>query len=112
MISITERAATEIKAVMEQNNATDAYLRVAVAGQGCHGMNYQLGLDPEVGEPDSVFESFGVKIAIDGISLGMMEGATITYTEGENGAGFSIENPNDVPEEGGCSGGCSGCGDH
>ncbi len=111
MISLTERAATEIKAVMEQNNATDAYLRVAVAGHGCHGMNYQLGLDPEVSEPDSVYESFGVKIAIDGISLSMMEGSTIAYMESEDGAGFSIENPNDVPEEG-CSGGCAGCGGH
>ena len=110
MIELTERAAKEIKAVMDQNNAVDAYLRVAVAGHGCHGLNYQLGLDPEVSEPDTVFESFGVKIAIDGISLSMMEGSTITYVEAEDGSGFSIENPNDVPHE--CGGGCEGCGGH
>ncbi|MEK6222674.1 MAG: iron-sulfur cluster assembly accessory protein, partial [Chloroflexota bacterium] len=43
---------------------------------------------------DFVSEQNGVKIVIDDVSLGYLQGARIDYVEDVMGSGFKIENPN------------------
>lgn len=120
-ITLSDRAATELKQLMEQEERTSAALRVWVAGGGCSGLSYGMALDdnqPEEG--DKVFEHGGVKIVIDEMSLHYMEGASIDYVD-EGLGGFKIENPNAVSSCG-CgssfktedseagAGGCGSCG--
>ncbi len=126
MITLSERAVVELKTLIEQE-AKDAALRVWVAGGGCSGLSYGMALDdnaPEEG--DSVFEQDGIKLFVDPLSLGYMEGATVDYVEEALGGGFKIENPNassscgcgsSFSAEGGgggcgCGGGGCGCGGH
>lgn len=121
-ITLTERAAAELKDLMSSQDKGQAALRVWVAGGGCSGLQYGLALDdndPEAG--DQVFSQDGVKIFIDDMSLHYMKGATVDFVEDQLGGGFKIENPNSV---GGCGcgssfktedspsggGGCGSCG--
>lgn len=123
MITLTDRAACELKELMIQENKTNAYLRVWVAGGGCSGLQYGMALDD--GEPedgDQTFENDGVRVLVDDLSLRYMVGSTVDYVDHPMGGGFKIENPMATKscgcgssfqtEEGQASGGgCgSGCG--
>ena len=124
-ITLTDRAAKELRELMESEQKTDAALRVWVAGGGCSGLTYGMALDDNApDEGDQQYEHEGVKIYIDGLSLQYMDGAEVDYVEDAMGGGFKIENPNAVqscgcgssfqtedgqPSAGGCGGGC-GCG--
>lgn len=119
-ITLTERAACELKELMVSQQKTNAALRIWVAGGGCSGLSYGMALDD--GEPedgDNIFENDGLKIYVDGLSLQYMEGASVDYVDDMMGGGFKIENPNAVSSCGcgssfkteGSGGGCgSGCG--
>jgi iron-sulfur cluster assembly protein len=121
-ISLTERAATELLDLMRSQSKTEALLRVWVAGGGCSGLSYGMALDDNSPEPDDqIFESGGVKVVVDGMSLRYMEGSVVDYVEDMVGGGFKIENPNATSscgcgssfstEDGaGGGGGCGSCG--
>ncbi|MCC6442075.1 MAG: iron-sulfur cluster assembly accessory protein [Armatimonadetes bacterium] len=109
MITLTERAASEVKNILEQNDKLDYGLRVYVAGSGCSGLQYGMGLDELPIEDDQVFESNGVRVFIDNASLPLLTGSTVDFVETAMGTGFKIDNPN--APAGGCGSGCSsGCG--
>jgi iron-sulfur cluster assembly protein len=124
MITLSERASTELKDLMSSQDKGNAALRVWVAGGGCSGLQYGMALDDAEPEADDqIFEQDGVKIYVDGLSLGYMSGSTVDYVDDQLGGGFKIENPNatsscgcgssfkteDGPSGGGCGSGC-GCG--
>ena len=48
------------------------------------------------GESDLVFESKGVKIYVDSISLSYLKAAEVDFAEAVTGGGFTIKNPNAV----------------
>jgi iron-sulfur cluster assembly protein len=119
-ITLTQRAAQELRSLIEAENKTQAALRVWVAGGGCSGLTYGMALDenePEDG--DQQFEHEGVKIVVDGLSLQYMDGAQVDYVDDSMGGGFKIENPNatgtcgcgsSFQTEEGQGGGCGSCG--
>lgn len=120
MITLTERAAVELKDLMTSENKADAALRVWVAGGGCSGLSYGMALDDNPPEADDeVFNNAGVKVFIDALSLSYMTGSSVDYIDDANGGGFKIDNPNATStcgcgssfktEEGAGGGGC-GCG--
>lgn len=103
MITLTERAATELKDLMQSQEQAGSALRVWVQGGGCSGLSYGMALDAETpDESDQIFEQDGVKIYVDQLSLGYMSGSSVDYVDDVLGGGFKIENPN-------ATGGC-GCG--
>ncbi|MEO8084425.1 MAG: iron-sulfur cluster insertion protein ErpA [Ardenticatenales bacterium] len=95
-VSLSDTAAAKLAEVMVQKGMTDAALRVFVSGGGCSGMQYGMAFDTEMDEADQVFESAGVKVIVDSVSLPYLQGATIDYSESLMGGGFKIENPNAV----------------
>jgi len=122
MITLTPRAVTELKDLMESQGNPAAALRVWVAGGGCSGLSYGMALDE--GQPDAedeLFEQDGVKIVIDPLSMRYMTGSSVDYVDDEMGGGFKIENPN-ATSSCGCgssfktedseagAGGCGSCG--
>ena len=127
MITLTDRAATELKDLMTSQNKASAALRVWVAGGGCSGLSYGMARDENEPEADDkVFETDGVKLFVDTLSLGYMEGSSVDYVDDVLGGGFKIENPNATSScgcgssfktEGSAGGGCGscssgGCGSH
>ncbi|MEI6512155.1 MAG: iron-sulfur cluster assembly accessory protein [bacterium] len=115
-ISLTERAAQEVKSLLTQQSCSDASLRIWVEGSGCSGLQYGMALDDQPAEEGELFfESFGVKVVIDPLSMQYMDGAEVDFIDDPAGGGFKIENPNQVGcgcgskdgEEG--ESGCGGC---
>ena len=94
-IQLTEKAMTEIRKIMSQNNIPDTYgLRVGVKGGGCSGLSYSLGFDKEAREGDKTISKDGVQLFIDPKSLFYLSGTELDYTDGLNGRGFVFNNPN------------------
>lgn len=94
-IIISEKAAKEIKRIMDENNIPETYgLRVGVKGGGCSGLTYNLGFDEEQREGDTLIESGDVKLFVDGKSLFYLSGTELDFSDGLNGKGFIFNNPN------------------
>ncbi len=94
-IIISDRAAQEIKRVMEENSVPEtAGLRMGVKGGGCSGFSYALGFDETSRENDRVIEANGVRVFVDEKSLPYLMGVTLDYQDGLSGKGFTFENPN------------------
>lgn len=95
MIILTEKAAGEVKRLIEEQKLpAEAGIRVGVRGGGCSGLSYSLNFDLEIRENDKVFNSQGVKILIDPKSFLYLAGTTLDYSDGLNGSGFTFNNPN------------------
>jgi iron-sulfur cluster assembly accessory protein len=102
-LTLTERAAGKVRAMMELEPAgTAEVLRIAIRGGGCGGFEYALGFDRGAVEGDSAYEHFGVTVVVDKASAPYLKGATVDFVESLQESGFKIENPN-------ASGSC-GCG--
>jgi iron-sulfur cluster insertion protein len=94
MISLTEKAAEKVRVIREEEKAGDHALRVKVVGGGCSGFQYDLFFDKETAAEDVVFESHGVKIYVDPMSMNYLDGTEIDFVEGMYGTGFKFNNPN------------------
>ena len=93
-VVLTENAARRIAMLRAQENAENAFLRIAVSGGGCSGFQYGLSFDDQRNEDDFVFERDGVGIVVDEVSLGLLNGAEVDFVEDLMGASFQIKNPN------------------
>jgi iron-sulfur cluster insertion protein len=70
-------------------------LRIAVAGGGCSGFQYEIELD-EPKDDDLVLSGEGEAVVVDPVSLPFLAQARIDFTEELIGARFVIDNPNAV----------------
>lgn len=94
-ITITEKAVSEIKKIMEENKVPSEFgLRIGVKGGGCSGLTYTLGFDPSAREGDTLIEYDGIRLFVDGKSLFYLSGTQLDYSNGLNGKGFVFNNPN------------------
>ena len=93
-VVLTESAAQRIAVLRTQENAENAFLRIAVSGGGCSGFQYGLSFDDQRNEDDFTFERDGVGIVVDDVSLGLLNGAELDFVEDLMGASFQIKNPN------------------
>ena len=94
-INITDKAITEIKKIMKENEIpADYFLRVGIKGGGCSGLTYTLGFDTEERPGDNEIGKDGVRIMIDMKSFLYLSGTELDYTDGLNGKGFTFNNPN------------------
>lgn len=93
-VLITSKAVEMVKSTRTQEGMDETYgLRVAVAGGGCSGFQYALDFEQEARPTDTVFEVDGLRVFVDPVSARYLEGVTIDYVFGMNGAGFKFNNP-------------------
>ena len=94
-IHVTPTAAEKITELLAEENKTDAGLRVFVQGGGCSGFQYGLMVEENgQGSGDQVFESQGIKLFVDPISVRYLNGAEVDFVDTVTGGGFTIKNPN------------------
>ena len=103
-ITLTEKAAIEVKRIMESTlqqkqqageAAPKLYLRVLVSGGGCSGFKDSLELADSINPKlDNVFEMLGVSVVVDRRSQLYLSGACVDYHNDLNKQGFIIKNPN------------------
>lgn len=94
MITLTEKAADKVKEIAEAENLQGQGLRLRVLGGGCSGFVYDLYFEEAAGEMDETFESRGIQLFVDPMSVQYLEGTEIDYAETDYGAGFKFNNPN------------------
>lgn len=95
MITITEKAQTQIANLRSQEGYTDQHhIRVSVKGGGCSGLMYDLNFDAQIQPQDEVFEDKNIKILVDKKSLLYLLGTELDFSDGLNGKGFQFINPN------------------
>ena len=93
MLTITPAATAKIKDIIAEENNPAIKLRVFVQGGGCSGMQYGFTLDEDVNEDDWDLDFDGVKVLVDSMSGGYLQGAEVDYKEDQYGSTFSIKNP-------------------
>ena len=93
-IALTEKAAVKVKALLEKENKQGYGLRVGIVSGGCSGYMYDIGIEKEAKEEDTVIEEKGIKVFMNPQSIAFMKGSTIDYIESLQNAGFKINNPN------------------
>ena len=92
-ITLTPSAAARV-ATIAAKQGKPAILRLSVDGGGCSGFQYKFGFADGVESDDSVAETNGVRLVVDGISLDLVRGCAVDYIESLGGAAFRVENPN------------------
>ena len=94
MIALTDKAAVKVKDLITQEGNDQLMLRVAVRPGGCSGFSYEMFFDTDQSGDDLVVDHAGVKVVVDPSSAQLLQGATLEYNDGLQGAGFAIDNPN------------------
>ncbi|MBP7776665.1 MAG: iron-sulfur cluster insertion protein ErpA [Acidobacteria bacterium] len=95
VIHVTEAAASKIQELLVEEGKAESGLRVFVQGGGCSGFQYGLMIDAAgAGVGDQLYESNGVKLLVDPVSLSYLKGAQVDFVDTITGGGFTIKNPN------------------
>ena len=93
-ITLTAKAVEVVKNAMAQENLQGYGIRVGVVGGGCSGFQYSMDFENQPKDGDLACEQDGVKVYLDPMSSMYLQGVTIDYVVGAQGAGFKFENPN------------------
>ena len=100
VVSLTDAAASKLRELTKDETNPDIGLRVYVYSGGCSGFRYGMMLEDAPTPEDNVLSASGIKVYVDGQSVGLLQGSQIDYVDTLMGAGFTVNNPNAV----------SGCG--
>ena len=105
-IQLSASAAKRVLALIAaQKDKKDKVLRLAVAGGGCAGFQYEFSLEEfsleaDKNKDDLVIEKEGAMMVIDPLSVNLLKGAEVDFVEEPIGSYFKVNNPNAI----------SGCG--
>ena len=95
VFSVSDNAARKISALLKDEQESDIkYMRVAVEGGGCSGFQYIFKFDSIKNSDDLIFEKNDVSVIVDEISLELIKGGMLEYTEELIGSYFQVINPN------------------
>ncbi len=96
-IVISDKAKQKVQQLMQDAGIAgdpSYFLRVSVVGGGCSGLSYKLDFDNEIKPMDQVFEDKGTKIVTDLKSFLYLVNTELDFSDGLNGKGFYLSNPN------------------
>lgn len=93
LFTVSANASRRISKLLE-DEPSGTMLRVTVSGGGCSGYQYGFGFDTETTPDDHLFDTGGVTVVVDDVSLDLLAGAELDFVEDLIGASFQIKNPN------------------
>jgi len=103
MVTLTETAMTEVRKVIDAENAgPEAGLRIRVVPGGCSGFSYSMQIEDGPRPGDEILNNEGLKVFVDTFSRQYLEGVQVDYVNSVMGSGFTFSNPNST--------GSCGCG--
>ena len=91
---ITDKAVSKVKEMANQQGLEGYGLRLMVVGGGCSGFTYDMDLENQENDGDSVIEREGLMVYVDPMSYQYLDGTTVDYIESFKFSGFHFENPN------------------
>jgi len=92
-VTLSDAAITKVAELLAEEEGEMA-LRVAVKPGGCSGYSYEMFFDAEVLADDVLREFDNVRVVVDAASAELLTGSTLDFSDGLQGAGFHITNPN------------------
>lgn len=92
-ITLTDNATRHIGSLQKDQDQPGKALRVYVEAGGCSGMQYGMAFDDKKPD-DEIVSQDGVEVLLDPMSANFLKGSVIDYTDGLQGSGFQIKNPN------------------
>ena len=93
--AVTDRAAARIaEIVAETKPAEEVALRVAVLAGGCSGFQYRFELDGQTQPDDLVIQRGPARVVVDPVSMDLLSGSELDYTDELMGSHFAVRNPN------------------
>jgi iron-sulfur cluster assembly protein len=96
VVSLTEAAAEQVKAIMARAERPYVGLRVGVKQGGCAGQEYVLSYAEEAGPIDEVVTDKGVTILIEPKAVLYLVGTVIDYETTALASKFVFNNPNET----------------
>ena len=93
-LTITDQCATRIEELRELENNPALMLRITISGGGCSGFQYGFSLDDNTADDDKTFDHGDIKVVVDEVSLGLLEGSEVDFKQDLGGSFFQINNPN------------------
>ncbi len=115
-ITLTPAASKAVSDILTERKLDGYALRVYLSNScSCNSVSFGMALDNNIRDVDKTFESEGVKIVVDEVSLDYLQGAKIDFVnDPQRGAGFLVDSPaveamsHEHGEEGcSCGGSCS-----
>ena len=100
-ISLTDRAAERMKAIMSASEGRYVGVRIGVKNGGCAGMEYTMDYANEVDPNDEIVEQDGARVMIAPMAQMFLFGTQIDYEVSLLESAFKFNNPN-VTEACGC----------
>ena len=91
--SVSDRAAERVAEIVAAQQRPSA-LRVAVLAGGCSGFQYKFELDETPQPDDLVVQQGAARVLVDPVSMDLLAGSVLDYTDALMGAHFTIKNPN------------------
>jgi iron-sulfur cluster assembly accessory protein len=93
-VVLTDKAVEMVKDAMQREGLAGYGIRVGVMGGGCSGFQYSMDFEENAKDGDVTLEQAGIKLYVDSMSSMYLQGVTIDYVQGLQGAGFKFNNPN------------------
>jgi iron-sulfur cluster assembly accessory protein len=93
-LTITPAAIEKAKEALMEEGKEKSFLRAAIQGGGCSGLQYKLEIDTEEYDHDYILEVDGLKIVVDGYSALVLRGTVLDYASSLIASGFQFKNPN------------------
>ncbi len=93
-VVLTDKAVEMVKDAMTREGLAGYGIRVGVQGGGCSGFQYSMDFEEKPREGDITLDQAGIKLYVDTMSSMYLQGVTIDYVQGLQGAGFKFNNPN------------------
>jgi len=92
-VTLSERAARHFVSQLAKHPGASA-VRLSVEPAGCSGFSYRVDPAAAIRDDDAVFESRGIRIAVDPASLPHVQGTTIDITQAGLARRLRFDNPN------------------
>lgn len=93
-VTLTPKAVEMVKEAIQKEGLAGWGIRIGVVGGGCSGFQYSMDFEKEPKDGDVNLEQDGVHVFVDPMSSMYLQGVTIDYVIGLQGAGFKFNNPN------------------
>ena len=90
--TVSDRAAERVAEIASAEG--HAALRVSVLAGGCSGFQYKFELDGAPQPDDLVVQAGPARVIVDPVSMDLLAGSQLDYTDELMGAYFTVKNPN------------------
>ncbi len=92
-VTISEKAAAEIRKIMQTKNIPEDYsLRVGIRGGGCGGVSLMIGFDKKK-TSDLAYSVEGISVLVDKKHTMYIIGKEVDFYEGADARGFMFVDP-------------------